>query len=369
MSALAVERCNFIGRYTNEEYGPYVESAQDDSVACQAQLAKRFPKSAEVVLFNLDHLYEEKDVVQQGEQWLPASKQWPPQLRARLLAKLANYDDAKADDYALQAVRLDENVTIAPARLGRAWLNAGQPTKAAEAIEDMVDSDYAPYHALRFDIALARKDWPAAVATIDASDTSQLYPNLKRFGQLAVAAPSTLLVGPDAADVVRRDRDGRRSGRDSALAARPRALPRRRAPLAAPRFAGTATTRHLVACVVRRCARTRGADDADGLRRAAIARRRRRTHGAGVVLADALVDVRVAAGDGAGAGGFRTARVARRSRRVARIVEADSRLLGGAARDRVRAQCAVRGDRDGHLDGADDAWSPRSPNRRRAPPA
>ena len=148
-----------------------------------------------MVLFNLDHLYEEKDVVQEGEQWLPASKQWPPKLRARLYAKLANYDDAKADDYALQAVRLDENVTIAPARLGRAWLNAGQPTKAAEAIEDMMDSDYAPYRALRFDIALARKDWPAAVAAIDATDTSQLYPNLKRFGQLAVAAPSTLLSG------------------------------------------------------------------------------------------------------------------------------------------------------------------------------
>ncbi|MUV14386.1 CPBP family glutamic-type intramembrane protease [Noviluteimonas gilva] len=193
--ALAIERCTFSDGYTDVEYGTYVESAQADAAACQAQLDKRFPNAPEVVLFKLDRVYGEKDAVQGMERWLPASEQWPPKLRARLYANLANLDADKADDYALKALRLDEDAAIVPTRLARAWLHAGQPDKAAAAIEEMKDADFEPYRELRFDIALARKDWPAAVATLDVSDTSQLYPNLKRFGQLAVAAPSTLLSG------------------------------------------------------------------------------------------------------------------------------------------------------------------------------
>lgn len=191
---LAVERCEFISSYTDDEYGVYVESAAEDYAACERQLDERFPKAPEVALFKLGHLWDDDKIFKQGQALLEGAKAWPAPLRARLYAQLAGADTEKAEAYTLEALRLDPKVKVDRLTLARAWLHAGQPVKASEAMQGL-SQDYPSFRALRFDIALARKDWPAAVALVDVTDTKDLSSNLKRFGQLATAAPSTMFSG------------------------------------------------------------------------------------------------------------------------------------------------------------------------------
>ncbi|KGQ20514.1 Abortive infection protein [Lysobacter dokdonensis DS-58] len=193
-AALAVARCEFIAQYTDEEYGISVASAPEDFDACEAHVLDRMPNAPEVALFKLDRICVLEKSLAEGERLLKVSTQWPPAMRARLLAKLAELDDAKAQRYALDAVRLDANAPVDDATLARAWLDAGDPAKAEQALEG-VEATWGPYGELRFDLAIARKDWTAAVAMIDVRDVSDIYPSLQRFGRLAVAAPSTLAQG------------------------------------------------------------------------------------------------------------------------------------------------------------------------------
>ena len=109
-AALAVERCEFIAHFTDEEYD-WIETASDDYDACVASLSKRLPDAPEVALFELENAWGD-DAVDRAEALLPRSKSWPAPLRARLLAKLSASleatDHARAGDYALQAAKLGD---------------------------------------------------------------------------------------------------------------------------------------------------------------------------------------------------------------------------------------------------------------------
>ena len=251
---IAVARCQFIHNYSDEEYGTYVESAPDDYDACLSDLAKRYPDAPVSVIYRLGHPWTD-DLVERAAPVLEKAKHWPAPQRAKLYAVLAVEESDKSGEYALEAVRLGERQVVAqavaelakqaryaeaatmlrdapvesyawaatervkaalqfpdrqaalieaqrhtakqvhvyPQTLAQAWLRAGKPAEAARALGSV-----KPFGAenlkLHFAIAMANHDWPAAVATIDVTGDDAIA-SIQRFGQLAVAAPSTLVSG------------------------------------------------------------------------------------------------------------------------------------------------------------------------------
>lgn len=111
-AAIAVERCRFIGRYTDDEYGDWVETAPDDFAGCQAALAERWPEAPEAQLFALQQLWG-ADAVDMGERLLGQASDWPRPLRQALVAKVSEAQEAsdngdRAGELAVQAVQLGE---------------------------------------------------------------------------------------------------------------------------------------------------------------------------------------------------------------------------------------------------------------------
>ena len=258
--AIAVERCRFINRFTDDEYGEWVESAPDDLAACQEALQSRWKSAPAVQLFALQQLWGE-EAVEQGETLLKGAGNWPPTLRRDLLAKVSqaqeNEDADRAGELAVQAVRLGDSSGVSravrylvsrkqfpeAARLladappaselwtararvesalelpdRRAALHELQRYAGAEWTIDAAlaarvylragdiasarkllkgeNGDGEPLQKVRFDIAMAAGNTTAAVATVRLTDTEHFSENLQRFMTLATTAPSTLLQGP-----------------------------------------------------------------------------------------------------------------------------------------------------------------------------
>jgi membrane protease YdiL (CAAX protease family) len=254
-ASIGVARCEFISRYIDADYD-WIESASDDYDACTAMLAQRWPKAPEVALFELGNAWDD-DALAKGEALIDAAKQWPKPMRARLFASLVDHAEGDARGaYALQAIALGDASQVAvaathladqrkydeaarvlaqaspstepsratarvksalllpdkqaalrealrhrkagtdvyPDTLARAYLRAGQPKAARDAIAK-VQADTGVWRALRFDIALAAKDWPAAVKLVDFTRGDEAQVSFQRFSRLAHAAPSTLLQG------------------------------------------------------------------------------------------------------------------------------------------------------------------------------
>lgn len=257
--SVAVAKCEFIGQFTDDEYGEWVPSAADDLARCTASLHDRWPDAPAARLYALEQLWGE-DAATLGEQLLPKAGSWPPAYRARLMAHLASVlgDErkARAGELAWQATRLGDSSQVALAvehlaSTGKhreaAALLAAAPVaeegwRAAERIEaamaladrhvavremrrheaagiemdaglvarvylaagDIAHADRAlrsagadaRFREARFDVALAKRDMAAAAATIDITDTADFAASMQRFALLAAASPGTLASGP-----------------------------------------------------------------------------------------------------------------------------------------------------------------------------
>jgi uncharacterized protein len=254
-AALAVARCEFIGYYEDTEYGG-IERAADDLEQCKAGLEADYGDTPVAKLYRIENLWGD-DALSAGNAMLEESDDWPERQRARLHARLSRLyeygkDLARAGELAVTAVALgdtervgiavghlienDEEARIASlledsglandawearARLhalnrlkdptvavreiaryekagfalpaeevARAHLRAGDPDAAAAAMEASTSKDVS---ALRFDIALAQRDYEAAAAQIEFERTDEFAVQFGRFALLASRAPALLL--------------------------------------------------------------------------------------------------------------------------------------------------------------------------------
>lgn len=194
-AAIAVERCRFIGRYTDEDYGDWVESAPEEFADCRATLAKRWPEAPEAQLFALQQLWGE-DAVAMGEKLLEQADDWPRPLRQVLLARVsqvqeANENSARAGELAVQAVRL------------------GDASRAAQAVRHLASRrDFTEAARLLAGAAPATQAWAArerVEAALELPDRQAALQELERYADAgwpigtAVAARAQLRAGNVAA--------------------------------------------------------------------------------------------------------------------------------------------------------------------------
>jgi len=258
-ASLAVDRCRFIAKYTDDEYGDYVDSAPDEFRACQEALETQWKDAPPAQMFGLEQLWGEA-AIERGEELLKGADRWPPEVRRALLAKVSeaqeDEDPDRAGELAVQAVRLGEASRVPRAvrylasrrqyaEAGRllagapaatdAW-TARQRVEAALELPDRQASlrELKRYHGgewkiataaaarahlragdvrtarkllaadkesgeplrqLRFDAAITAGDTAAAVATVGFSDFDNFAQNLQRFLKLAARTPASLLQG------------------------------------------------------------------------------------------------------------------------------------------------------------------------------
>ena len=253
--ALAVARCRFIGSFTDEEYGDWVESAPDEYEACQEALRTSFSSAPDVLLFDLQNMWG-TEAAEEGERLLEAAGDWPVPLRKALLTKLAeahSYGDDKtrAGEVALMAAELGEHLLVpeaighlvaneqvadavallrrTPAATGaweakrrvdaallipeRKWARWELARYAKSEFAVPVDSaarahlhagDPAAARALlkkaevtlsdkvRFDVLVAVGDLKAASALVDLTDLDAFTEQMRRFAIVLVKSPATL---------------------------------------------------------------------------------------------------------------------------------------------------------------------------------
>ncbi|HJR73063.1 MAG TPA: CPBP family glutamic-type intramembrane protease [Luteimonas sp.] len=259
-AGIAVARCEFIGRYTDEEYD-WVESAPDDYTACSEALASRWGKEPAAQLFGLDQLWGE-DLLNRGEAILKQANAWPAPMRARLLSKLSEMHaqldhESRAGELAVQAAQLGEASRVAKAadhlasrkryedaarmlanappakdiweaknRIEAAlrlpdrkaalkewqrYADAGLKVDAAVGARAQLRAgDVAAARRLlggdeeavsttdqvRFDVAMASSDYRGAAKFVNLAKMDGFSQDLSRFATLATAAPSTLFTAP-----------------------------------------------------------------------------------------------------------------------------------------------------------------------------
>ncbi len=252
---IAVARCEFMGRYTDDE-SDWIASAADDYDACVEGLQRRFASTPQVQLFELDRLWGD-EAADLGEKLLTASDGWPPALKRALLAKTSAAQQAadheeRAGELAVMAVGLGDTSRIASAvtylvgrkqteqaaellrkappselpwegtqrvtaamalpdaRLAlqelrrhpevagysedvaaRAYLRAGDIASAQRVLAETRQNDKS-LRAVRFDVALAAGDYATAARQVDITDRRNFGENLKRFCTLLGRSPAAL---------------------------------------------------------------------------------------------------------------------------------------------------------------------------------
>jgi membrane protease YdiL (CAAX protease family) len=254
-AALAVARCRFIGSFTDEEYGDWVDSAPDEYEACQEALRTSFSSAPDVLLFDLQNMWG-TEAVEEGERLLEAAGDWPAPLRKALLIKLSeahSFGDNKtrAGELALMATELGEH-SLVPEAIGHlvakdrfaeaiALLRRTPAATGAWEAKRRVDAalliperkwarwelaryaksefavpaesaarahlhagDAAAARALvkkadatlsdnvRFDVLVAAGDLKAASALVDLADLDAFTEQMRRFAIVLVKSPATL---------------------------------------------------------------------------------------------------------------------------------------------------------------------------------
>jgi len=255
-AGVALDRCRFIGQFTDDESGDWIDAAPDAYDRCQAALEARWGKVPDVQLFVLGNLWGEQ-AVERGESLLAEAEAWAPAQRRELFERLSlaysGEDDERAGDFALKAVRLGSVERVATAVdylvgrkdydgaarmlasapptddswqaaqrvraalalpdrhaalrelaryrgdgkvrtevVARAQLRAGDAASARRTL-DGAEGEYEALQQVRFDTAVALRDVRAAVATVRFTDANNLQSNLQRFATLVHAMPSSLL--------------------------------------------------------------------------------------------------------------------------------------------------------------------------------
>jgi membrane protease YdiL (CAAX protease family) len=117
--AAAVNRCEYIGKFTDDESGDWLDSAYDDFERCAEDLKAKWPRAPQAQLFALDQLWG-KEAVAFGEPLLAAADHWPSAWRKHLFTAMSdayNSQDKsqRAGELAVAAARLGEPSCVARA--------------------------------------------------------------------------------------------------------------------------------------------------------------------------------------------------------------------------------------------------------------
>lgn len=165
---LAVSRCRFINRFTDEEYGDWIESASHEHDICLDALRATWSEypAAKLYLYAQDW---SKESLARGEALLSAAADWSDAERMPLIAALSQrYGDynnaARAGELALDAARLGdgERVPLAVQRL----LQSGDPIAAATLLRDTPAADTSWRADRRVGAALTLDDASVALAEL-----------------------------------------------------------------------------------------------------------------------------------------------------------------------------------------------------------
>jgi membrane protease YdiL (CAAX protease family) len=257
---IAVARCRFIQHYTDEESGNWRPEALEAYDSCTKQLHERWPSAPQVQLFELEQLWGEEAaergevLLKSADKWPLLLRR---DLLSKTSLAHEDKDDARAGELALMAVRLgdasrvaaavkylsglkkfdeaanllaqaeptespwlvqarieaaltlpDPKIAVAEARrhpkanegfcaeaAARAYLRVGDFTSAQRALKN-VPCKTERMKAVRFDTAIASRDFADAVEYVDLTDTENFAANLGRFAELATRAPLTLINPP-----------------------------------------------------------------------------------------------------------------------------------------------------------------------------
>jgi hypothetical protein len=192
---VAVARCRFMSRFTDEEYGEWVASAPADLHACLSALDSRWSKAPAAQLFQLEQLWG-REAVELGEKLLAAAGRWPAPLRRQLLTKLSEAqeqqdDSTRAGELAVMAARL------------------GEPSRAALAVDHLVaGKDFTSAGELLRQTPAAAESWQAGArveAALALPDRRAALVELRRYDGVAfevgtiIAARAHLRAGDVAA--------------------------------------------------------------------------------------------------------------------------------------------------------------------------
>jgi uncharacterized protein len=251
---LGVARCRFMARHLEEDNGEWIEASPHDHEACIEDLGTRWPQAPIVRLYRYqqqpdgDALADGEALLEEATDW-PS-----PVRRDLLADLAQRYEDADEDSragvLALEAARLGDAVSVAraldslrkgdpaeaaallreapaaphywaaterietalkfddpmlaldelrrydagsfrvaPALAARVYLHAGDVVAAQNVLKDVAKSDEA-LRAIRFDVALAAADWPAAAAQVQLTDAEHAAENLQRFAVLLRKSPA-----------------------------------------------------------------------------------------------------------------------------------------------------------------------------------
>lgn len=173
---IAVARCRFIGQFTDDEYGEWVESAPDDFESCRESLDSRWAKEPVAQLFALEQLWGE-EAAKQGEKLLTQADGWPASLRRELLTKVSEAQerqgkDTRAGELAEMAVHLGE-----PSRAAVAvnYLTSRKRySEAARLLASAPPATQAWHAKARIEAALGLPDRAAGLKELRRYDSSDL---------------------------------------------------------------------------------------------------------------------------------------------------------------------------------------------------
>lgn len=196
-AALAVERCRFIGRYVDDEYGDWVESGAVDFEACQAALRERWSASPVAQMFALEQLWDDEEVVERANELLPHADDWPVPLRRQLYTQASQAEENngsfdRAGALAVEAAKLGEPTRVA--RAVRFLAGRGEHEQAARLLASVPPAQEQWTARGRVEAAFELTDRKAAVRelarhendewTVDAATAAQAH---LRAGDLAAA--------------------------------------------------------------------------------------------------------------------------------------------------------------------------------------
>lgn len=176
---LALAHCEFIDNFTYAEDIQWNQSAEADLQACEEGLATRWPDEPEVRVHQLESQYNNDALTEAEALWQDASD-WPPELRARIAAKLyALYDGELASKYASIA-----------AQLGRTEL-------LPEAIRHLAAIGESPEAAAMAAAAPVESTWQMTrriEALLELEDKAPALTEMRRAGDAGIEVPAVTRV-------------------------------------------------------------------------------------------------------------------------------------------------------------------------------
>lgn len=157
-ASLAIARCEFMQRHSDPEGGHYLERAEADLEACERSL-DAWAEAPAVLIHRFEQQWGD-DAQKAGDALLARSDSWPPALRRRLAAGLAEryrYSDktrARGNELVILAAELGNGQHVGAA--AKALAEAGEEKRAQSLLQNAApaDSDWIASERVRAALAL-----------------------------------------------------------------------------------------------------------------------------------------------------------------------------------------------------------------------